>query len=187
MSQSLPLFEDAHKRAEKSLSQTLGSNTKITIRSYLDEHLISRLTEIDHEKFRNDLWYSNEELLEKTSKKDFVCFLLYMDNNPVAFLYGYDDEFDPNWFFLDEIATRIEKKGIGRVLITLLLIYCVELGYKYVTLYTETIDEKGRSLREFYEHIGFKHLADDPEKGVIMVYTIDEDEITALYKRVMMN
>lgn len=183
--QLLPLLEDAHKQAEQILTQRLGSKIKIIIRSFLNEALISQITAIDNEKFRAELWYTSEELLEKTKKKDFTCFLVYLDENPVAFLYGYDDDFDPSWFFLDEIATRIEGRGIGNVLITLLLMYCAELDYRYVTLYTESSDDKGRPLKMFYEHIGFNHLADDPEKGTIMIYSIKEDKLYNLYKRVM--
>ena len=187
MSQEIPHLEDAHKLAEERLTQRLESNVKIVIRNFLDEVLISQITDIDHEKFRTELWYTSDELMEKTKKKDFVCFIVYRDEVPVAFLYGYDDEFDTSWFFIDEIATKVESQGIGKILMTLLLIYCAELGYKYVTLYTETIDEKGRELRVFYESIGFKHLLDDSENGVIMAYYINENELYRLYKRVVLS
>jgi len=143
------------------------------------------MTKIDHEKFRSELWYSSDDLLEKSLKKDFICLIVHLNGAPAAFLYGYDDEFDSHWFFLDEIATRVEGKGIGKVLIVLLLVYCFELGYTFVTLYTEEHDEKGRKLREFYEHLGFTYMSTDPKVGVIMKYKIDEQELAKLYNRVM--
>ncbi len=79
----------------------------------------------------------------------------------------------------------MEGKGIGKVLIVLLLVYCFELNYTIVTLYTEDQDEKGRRLREFYEHIGFSYMGTEPEVGVIMNYKINEQELTKLYNRVM--
>ena len=185
MQTSLPFLEDAIKRAETRLAEKLGENIKIGFRTHLDERIIQKITEIDHEKFRSDLWYSREELIEKSQKKDFICLIVHIDGEPTAFLYGYDDEFDPHWFFLDEIATKQEGKGIGKVLIVLLLVYCYELDYTFVTLYTEDQDEKGRRLREFYEHLGFSYMGTETELGVIMKYKINEEELIKLYNRVM--
>ena len=185
MSSDIPLLEDALRRAEERLTEKIGEPVTIKFRSYLDETAVKKLTEIDHEKFRSELWYSSEELLEKSMKKDFICLILHVDNEPMAFLYGYDDEFDPLWFFLDEIATKIEGKGIGKVLLILLLIYCFELNYTFVTLYTEDQDEKGRHLRDFYENLGFTYMGTDPEVGVIMKYQIEEEDLLMLYNRVM--
>jgi GNAT superfamily N-acetyltransferase len=165
--------------------EKIGKDISIGFRTFLDQKAIEKITEIDHEKFRFELWYSIDELLEKSLKKDFICLIAHIDSDPVAFLYGYDDEFDSHWFFLDEIATKIEGKGIGKVLILLLLVYCFELGYTFVTLYTEEHDEKGRRLREFYEHLGFTCMDTDPHIGDIMKYKIDEHELQKLYNRVM--
>lgn len=185
MESNLPLIEDALRRAEERLTEKLGENVSIGFRTYLDQKTIEKITAIDHEKFRSELWYSSDELIEKSLKKDFLCLVAHVNNDPVAFLYGYDDEFDSQWFFLDEVATRIEGKGIGKVLILLLLVYCFELGYAFITLYTEEHDEKGRRLREFYEHLGFTYMSTDVEHGVVMHYKIDEQELTKLYNRVM--
>lgn len=185
MSSTIPHLEDAIKCGEERLTERLGEPVTIKFRSYLDETSIRKLTEIDHEKFRADLWYSSEDLLEKSLKKDFICLIIHANNEPVAFLYGYDDEFDPLWFFLDEIATKIEGQGIGKVLIVLLLVYCFELDYNFVTLYTEDQDETGRHLKDFYEHLGFAYMGTDPEVGVIMNYQINEQTLTKLYNRVM--
>jgi GNAT superfamily N-acetyltransferase len=182
---NLPLIEDALRRAEERLTEKLGETVTIGFRMCLDQKIIEQITEIDHEKFRSELWYSSEELLEKSLKKDFICLIAHINCDPVAFLYGYDDEFDPQWFFLDEIATHVEGKGIGKVLIVLLLVYCFELGYTIVTLYTEDRDEKGRRLRDFYEHLGFTYMSTDLEVGIIMKYKIDEQELAKLYNRVM--
>jgi GNAT superfamily N-acetyltransferase len=182
---SLPLIEDALRRGEERLTEKLGEPVTIGFRTYINDRIIEQITDIDHEKFRSELWYTKEELLAKSSKKDFVCLIAHANGEPVAFLYGYDDEFDPHWFFLDEIASRVEGKGVGKVLLVLLLLYCFELDYKFITLYTEDLDEKGRKLREFYEHLGFTYMGTEPELGVIMKYDIDEPELLKLYNRVM--
>ena len=185
MQSSLPLIEDAIRRGEERLTEKLGEPVTINFRTYMDDRLLEKITEIDHEKFRSDLWYSRDELVEKSKMKDFLCLIVHNKGEPVAFLYGYDDEFDSHWFFLDEIAARPEGKGIGKVLIVLLLVYCFELNYTFITLYTEDQDEKGRRLREFYEHLGFTYMGTEPELGVIMKYKIDEQELLKLYNRVM--
>lgn len=185
MESNLLLIEDALRLAEIRLTEKLGETVNIGFKTYLDQKTIEKMTKIDHEKFRSELWYSSDELLEKSLKKDFLCLIVHLNGAPAAFLYGYDDEFDSHWFFLDEIATRVEGKGIGKMLIVLLLVYCFELGYTFVTLYTEEHDEKGRRLRDFYEHLGFTYMSTDPEVGVIMKYKIDEQELAKLYNRVM--
>jgi GNAT superfamily N-acetyltransferase len=79
----------------------------------------------------------------------------------------------------------VEGKGLGKILITLALIYCYELDYRSVMLYTEDTDQAGRHLREFYEHVGFKYVATDPTLGVVMRYDLEEKALAALYRRVM--
>lgn len=179
------MLEEALRCGEERLTEKLGEPTSISFRTYLDERLIQKITEIDHEKFRSELWYTSDELIEISHKKDFICLLVHVNSEPIAFLYGYDDDFDPHWFFLDEIATQTEGKGIGKVLILLLLVYCFELDYTFITLYTEDQDEKGRKLRNFYEHLGFTYMGTEPELGVIMKYKINEEELLRLYNQVM--
>ncbi len=162
------------KQTEKRLSEKLGSDVLIVVRHFLTAAIISKLVEIDHEKFRSELWYESNELLEKSRKKDYVCFIIYLESKPTAFLYGYDDVEDPKWFFLDEIVTLLEGKGIGKALMRLLQIYCSELGYKQIILYTEDQDDKGRHLRQFYETLGFKYMSTDNEKGDIMSYVVED-------------
>lgn len=187
MHKEIPFIEDALRDAEKRLTGKLGEPVSIHFTPFLDSRLIEKITEIDHTKFRTELWYSSDELIEKSNKKDFICLIAETSGEPLAFLYGYDDEFDKSWFYLDEIATKVEGKGVGKILILLLLVYCYELGYQFVSLYTEEQDEKGRRLREFYEHLGFNYMGTDPEVGVIMHYRIDENELLKLYNRLMLS
>ena len=72
MQSSLPLIEDAIRRGEERLTEKLGEPVTINFRTYIDDKLIEKITEIDHEKFRSELWYSRDELLEKSKKKDFL-------------------------------------------------------------------------------------------------------------------
>lgn len=182
---SLPFFEDALRRAQERASEKLEARCVITVHTNIDDLLVSKLEALDHEKFRQELWYTHEEFLEKTRQRDFVCLVLSVDCEPSAFLYGYDYAEDPQGFFLDEVATKIEGKGVGKILITLLMVYCFELGYSSITLFTEESDQIGRKLREFYEHLGFDYKMTDPKLGVVMNYIIEEKKLIGLYNRVM--
>jgi len=180
-----PFFEDALRRAAERAEEKLGKPVRITIFTHLDERMMTKLEAIDHEKFRQELWYTQDELREKTQKKDFMCMILSAEGEPTAFIYGYDHEGDPAAYFVDELVTQIEGKGLGKILITLTLIYCFELDYRSVILYTEDTDQVGRHLREFYEHVGFKYIETDPTLGVVMRYDLEEKALAALYSRVM--
>lgn len=180
-----PLFEDALRQAVERAEESLEQSCSITVHAYLPEELISHLVSIDHEKFRQELWYDRDTFLEMERQKDFVCIVFSLKGEPAAFLCGYSQKADPLEFFIDEVATRVEKKGLGKILITLLFVYCYELGYDSVVLYTEDCDQGGRHLKEFYESIGFKQVANDPIKGVVMSYIIEEEALNMLYKRVM--
>jgi GNAT superfamily N-acetyltransferase len=180
-----PFFEDALRRAAERAEEKLERQVRITVFTHLNERMMAKLEAIDHEKFRRELWYTQDELAEKAEKKDFMCTILSVEGEPTAFVFGYDHEEDPTAYFLDELTTLIEGKGLGKILITLALIYCYELDYRAVILYTEETDQVGRHLREFYEHVGFKYIATDPDRGVIMRYDIEEKALVALYRRVM--
>ena len=169
------------ERAEEKL----GQGCYITVHTNLSDELLAQLEAIDHEKFRQELWYTHDEFLEKTRQKDFICFVLSVNDDPLAFLYGYDYHADPRGFFLDEVATRIEGKGLGKILITLLFVYCYELGYSSVVLYTEDLDQEGRHLKEFYEHMGFHIETIDPNLGLVMRYSIEGKSLNTLYNRIM--
>ena len=181
----LPLLDDALTTAKNRLYEKLERECSILIFLNPNEQLLDQLEAIDHEKFREELWITHEELEEKTRQRGFIAFMVYSDGQPVAFLYGYQEPEDPYGFFLDEVATRIEGRGIGKILIVLSLIYCVEVGYDHIILYTEKSDDKGRRLEEFYGHMGFYLLNRDHQLGSIMRHDIDKEGLVPLYNRVM--
>jgi ribosomal protein S18 acetylase RimI-like enzyme len=180
-----PLLEDAMRRAEDRATEKLSRPCNLVVYTHLSDALLAKLEAIDHQKFRQELWYSHDDFIEKTMQRDFVCFVLSADGEPSAFLYGYDYADEPSAFFLDEVVTLVEGSGVGKILITLLLVYCYELGYRHVVLYTEDTDDRGRRLRRFYEHLGFTEARTDPELGLVMRIEVTEDSLMALYNRVM--
>ena len=168
-----PILEDAIRSAEAKLGKTLGRECRVSIHTQMSYEFAQAVERIDHEKFRPELQYSVEELMERLGKVGFVLFMLTCEGKPIAFLYGYTHEVDVSKFFLDTVATQIEGKGIGSMLVTLALVYCHDVGYRSVELYTEEVDERGRHLVKFYEGMGFKVIDRDPERGVVMCTDLD--------------
>ena len=181
----IPTFEEAMFTAKNRLHEKLGKICDIVIFVSPNNQVLDIIETIDHEKFREELWVSIEELEEKTKRKGFIAFLIYLKSEPIAFLYGCQNPEIKSGFYLDEVATRIEGKGVGKILIVLSLIFCVEAGYTHSTLYTENSDEKGRRLKEFYEHIGFQLIESENEYGILMRYNISEEKLVPLYNQIM--
>ena len=172
-----PFLEEAILAAEAKLGKTLGRECRISIHTQMSDELTRAVERIDHEKFRPELQYSVEELMERMGKAGFVLFMLTCDGEPTAFFYGYTHEVDVSKFFLDTVATHIEGKGIGSMLVILALVYSHDVGYRSVELYTEEVDEKGRRLTKFYEGMGFKVIDRDSERGVIMRSDLDATKL----------
>jgi GNAT superfamily N-acetyltransferase len=172
-----PSLEDAISAAEVKLGKTLGRKCRISIHTQKSFELAQAVERIDHEKFRPELQYSVEELMERLGNTGFVLFMLTCDGEPTAFFYGYTHEVDNSKFFLDTVATHIEGKGIGSTLVTLALVYSHDVGYRSVELYTEEVDERGRHLVKFYEGMGFKVIDRDPERGVVMRSELDPTKL----------
>jgi GNAT superfamily N-acetyltransferase len=173
----MPSLKDAIHAAEAKLEKTLGRECRISIHTQMSDEFTQAVERIDHEKFRPELQYSVEELMERTGNTGFVLLMLACDGEPTAFFYGYTHEVDVSKFFLDTVATHIERKGIGSMLVILALVYSHDVGYRSVELYTEEVDEKGRRLTKFYEGMGFKVIDRDPERGVIMRSDLDATKL----------
>jgi GNAT superfamily N-acetyltransferase len=177
----VPFLEHALRTAEAKISSSLGKRCRIEIVIDMDEALMEMVQSIDRQKFRPELQYSQDELYERGIKKGFILFLVRCEEEPVATFFGYADPVDGKGFFLDSVATLLEGKGVSSILVLLALIYCYEAGYGYVQLYTEEEDEKGRRLRQFYEHLGFNVTLGDPLNGLCMKHDLSPNILNSLY------
>lgn len=182
MTDSLPSFEEALTRAESNLSRSLEGIVKITVHYELDDALMHTIQTMDHEKFREELQYSREEIEERAATGGFLCLVAHLDGRPVAFDYGYDDE-EEGAFFSDSSASLIEGKGLGTALFALEIIHDYERGYRLVKLVTEELDEQGRALRGLWERFGFKATRFDPVKGIEMSMALSPEAVAAIYDR----
>jgi GNAT superfamily N-acetyltransferase len=163
------LFEGLRK-AEVFLSERMGKPVTVRASTKLDEAALGLFESVDHRAFKEEFWYSREEIASKSWRKGFIAFTVYLEGEPVGMLYGY--ELDTSTFFLDEVAALNEGKGIGKSLVKLLIQHCSVKGYGEISLYTEEVDEKGRRLREFYESLGFRLRDAQPGQGIEMFYSL---------------
>jgi GNAT superfamily N-acetyltransferase len=165
------LFEGLRK-AEVFLSERLGKPVEVRASTTLDEAALGMFESVDHRAFKEELWYSRDEIASKSRRNGFIAFTVLVDGELMGMLYGY--ELDPSTFFLDEVVALNEGKGIGKSLVKLLIQHCVAKGYGVIRLYTEEVDEKGRRLRAFYEGLGFRLSEAQPEQGIEMCYILGE-------------
>jgi hypothetical protein len=114
------------RKAEVFLSERLGNPVEVKASTTLDEAALKLFESVDHRAFKEELWYSKEEIASKSRRKGFIAFTVYIEGEPVGVLYGY--ELDPLTFFLNE------GKGIGKSLVRLLIQHCNVKGYGEISL-----------------------------------------------------
>jgi GNAT superfamily N-acetyltransferase len=168
--------DDTHLReslmwAEAYLSERLGKPVEVRAYTALDEAELGVFESVDHLAFKEELWYSREEIASKSWLRGFIAFTVHVEGELAGMLYGY--ELDPSTFFLDEVVSLREGRGVGGSLVKLLIQHCRERSYSEIRLYTEEVDEKGRKLRHFYEGLGFRLCGSAPEKGIEMCISME--------------
>lgn len=175
-----PTFPEALKSAEERLTHALSMPVRVVLHRHLSPELSEAIATIDRAMFRTELRYTIEEISESATKEDYIAITAETDA-VIAVSYGYAGE---DGYFLDTLATTVERKGIGSTLATLLILYAAERGYPQITLYTEKTDEKGRRLREWYKRaLGFTYKSTIPRKGDVMVLDLTPEAVEGLYAR----
>ncbi|MFX1519884.1 MAG: hypothetical protein ACFFCD_08180 [Promethearchaeota archaeon] len=159
------------------LERRFGNHFRITIETTLDLLKMSAIQLIDTKNFRKELRYSVEEFIERTKQPDFYCLLIYNQALLVAFLFGYRDESLDDAFYLDTIASILQRKGIGTLLLHCALVICYLMDFRCMTLRTELTDEKGQHPFEFFKKNGFYQFECPPEEGIAMKKELTDYEI----------
>jgi hypothetical protein len=160
-------FRDYLGKAEVKLGSSLGGRCRIAVYHEMNKDLLKIVGEIEDERFRSELRYSERELTNRSKKRGFTCFIVYLEERPVAFVFGFDDS-EEGAYFSDSAATLIERRGVGSILTALEMLYCLEMGYRSERMITEELDESGRRLREYWERFGFRVTEVKPKIGVQM-------------------
>jgi len=172
----VPSLEEVLRSSESILSNSLCGEAKISTHRGVDEKLLGKVYAMDHDRFRRELWYDREELREKFGRAGFYCLLVSLNDEPIAYDFGYDDA-EEGVYFSDSSATMIERKGVGTVLAVLELVYLYERGYSAVKFTTEELDQAGRPLRLIWEKRGYRTVSSDPLTGVTMMLEITADVV----------
>jgi GNAT superfamily N-acetyltransferase len=121
------------RKAEAYLSERLGRPVELRICTVLDEAALGVFESVDHWAFKEEFWYSRDEIALKSLRRGFIAFTVHVEGELAGMLYGY--ELDPLTFFLDEVVALSEGKGIGGSLVKLLIQYCREKGYSVIRMY----------------------------------------------------
>jgi hypothetical protein len=181
MSAPAPTLAEAITATRKKLDQILCLNCTIDVHHALNDSLIQTILQVDAYKFRQELQYRREEVLEHSNNPGFILITAECGGQPLGIVYGYDEP--DGGFFLDTLASMVEGRGIGHTLATLIILHAQNNGYKHVTLYTEEQDEKGRLLRRFYQKMGFVYLGTEQDKGDVMKLQLTTESTSDLYTR----
>jgi hypothetical protein len=178
----VPKFEKARLEAEEKLSSSLDGVCEITVSRDLNEKTMEIVRSIDHEKFREELRYSREELGERAKSKGFLCIVAHLNGEPIGFDFGYQND-DENVFFSDDTATLIEGKGIGSVLFALEIIHSYHEGFSETKLSTEEMDDQGRPLMYIWGRMGFRVVSKEPDGNVEMRLELRSEVVQGIYER----
>jgi ribosomal protein S18 acetylase RimI-like enzyme len=178
---SVLVLAEALAITQLKLTETLGKNCAIRVHRALNDGLIDTILQVDAYKFRQELRYRREEIIQHSLAPGFILITAECDAEPLGIVYGYKEP--DGEFFLDTLASMVEGRGIGHMLATLIITHAENTGHKHVTLYTEEQDEKGRLLRRFYQKMGFTYLGTEPEKGDVMVMKLTPEDTTSLFSR----
>ena len=180
----IPDYEILEKMAEEKLSKRLDGESSIRLVKGYDEETLGIIKDIDHRKFRKELQYSGDEIEERMRSPGFLCVLIYLDGEPIAFEYGYD--IGEGVYFSDSQATLIEGKGVGTTQFALELLYLYQQGYRKVQLTTEELDDQGRALRSFWGRMGFEKISESPDGNVEMEMELNPETAQYQYTRYIM-
>ena len=179
----VPSFEDAVESAQRKLGLALEGPCEISLHDGLDEGLIGAIEAIEREKFREELRYGSEELASRGNMEGFMCLLVRLNGEPIAYDFGYNDDEEEGTFFSDSSATLIERRGVGSTLTALEAVYCYCSGYRAVKMTTEEEDEVGRLLKSFWERLGFRTVSSDPAEGVEMRLELTPQAVRGIYEK----
>ena len=178
----VPSLTELLRKTEDILGEKLQGKVSIEVHTHNNEKLLTELVMIDTAKFREELRYNKEELQQKLGKPGAFCLMVYLNGEPIAFDYGYNDS--EKVYFSDSSATLIERMGIGKMLGVLELTYLYEKGYDSLLFITEEMDEMGRPLRQIWENQGYKTVSIAPDGGVDMMLEITPEVVQERVRKV---
>ncbi len=156
------------KRIEKELTPILGKGVTVFFPQVWSNQYLIWYKEIEEVSFRLALTYSQEEIEERLEKEEVLMMFILASENPEGLVLGYRLEDEPeDIFYLDTIAVRQKGRGIGKIILSVLIEWARKMGYKRIQLDTEEENETGIRLSYFYQQLGFRITNFDDETGNI--------------------
>ncbi len=124
---------------------------------------------IEKEDFRRELRYSFDEITKILGNPDLVFWFVTNDDDPQILFLGYSLPSEPvKSFYFDTLAVRRRGKGIGHIVIDFLIRWVRTKQYDAIILDTESSDEKGIPLQQFYEKHGFTIISKSETGDITM-------------------
>jgi GNAT superfamily N-acetyltransferase len=153
---------------KSELKPILGDGVELVFPETWSEKYLSWYREIEQSSFRPALAYREEEIMERLEAEDVFMMFITVNGRPEGLILGYTlDGVPVETFYLDTIAVKQKGRGIGRILLIVLIRWAKKMGYRRMQLDTEYENEMGIHLSSFYEHLGFKVVEIDDEIGNI--------------------
>ncbi len=126
-------------------------------------------TEIESDAFRAELRYSSTDLEERLLNEDILFLFFLSTDGPEALLLAYSDEDDPKAsIYLDTIAVKSRRKGVGSLLLRTFLDYSKMKGYERIHLDTEVLNDHDQQLVAFYHSFGFREIEISEDGNITM-------------------
>ena len=129
--------------------------------------------EIESGAFRPELRYSQEELEKRLENNNLLFFFLTSGEEREGVVLAYDDpDSSDNTLYLDTIAVKRTRQGLGRVLMDALVRYARIKEYRAIRLDTETVNERGHELVKFYKSLGFSQTDASEDGNITMMLAL---------------
>lgn len=156
------------KRIELELASILGAGVIVFFPQDWSKQYLNWYKDIEATSFRPILTYSEEEIEERLRKDDVLLMFILKDDSPEGLILGYRlEDTAEDIFYLDTIAVRQKGRGIGPVILKVLLDWARKMGYRLIQLDTEEANESGIRLSYFYQKLGFQIINSEDDTGNI--------------------
>jgi len=154
----------------EKLDKKLNAYAKLIFPDIWNNDYYNWFHKIEFIAFREELRYSYEEIEKRLQNPGILFFYLIVNDEPEALLLGFLlFEKPKKTFFLDTLAVKKQRRGIGSIILNSVIDWLKKEDYKIICLDTEEIDEKKTLLRKFYEKLGFKLKESDSKGNLSMI------------------
>ncbi|MFX1513954.1 MAG: hypothetical protein ACFFCQ_15335 [Promethearchaeota archaeon] len=177
-------FTEVIKFVVKKLQSTRFSND-FQIKYWKEEkppkEIINELKAIEMRSFPSELRYVDQEYEVLFEQKNALLITISNQKQEIkAFLLTYQDFENPSDYYIDTCASTLKRKGLIKLLITVVYIWAFLNGYKELSVRRDEFGYDGAPLRDIYVKHGFQEIRHDKD-GIYMKLEISKEYITELF------